>query len=225
MSRNSQDVCRVVAVLCLCLLPSAGVAQDADPSATPQKEYWQLYLRLAGERLECHFTLEMFYPPKFGEEPIYRLFIDDDPDVKSVDALLKKLSKDVKPMAFVRHVDNPSVIHVIDKRLLGLKGYAIEKKATVKYRGTVDMLTAELYKLLGKTINRKRSGGMRDVFDDHVTVVSVNAKNRRVREVLTDCVPLEGYHTVLWRAETRTVDGKPHTTVQYFGPKGHVPFP
>ena len=225
MSRNSQHVRRVVAVLGLCLLPSAGVAQHADRTPTPQKEYWQSYVRLAGERLGCHFTLEMFYPPKFGSEPIYRLFIDDDPNVKSVDALLKKLSKDVKPMAFVRCVDNPSVIHVIDKRLLGLKGYAIEKKVTVKYRGTVDMLTAELYKLLGKRINRKGIGGMRDVFDDHVTVVSVNAKDRRVREVLTDCLPLKGYHTVLWRAETRTVDGKPYTTVQYFGAKGHVPFP
>ena len=206
----------LVLALVLCLLPRGIIASDAGDSSQPKKEYWESYVRRSGERLGCHFTMEMLWPKH--DAGIYSLLLDDDANIQSVDALIEKLTRDVRPMAFVRSVNNPSVVHVIDRELLKQEGYALEKKVTVKYRGVVDGLLVELHKHV-KSITRKTSGSWRTVFDDHTTKVSVDAKNLRMREVLTDCVPLENYHPILWRTQTRIVDGKPYTTLQYYGPK------
>jgi hypothetical protein len=125
-------------------------------------------------------------------------------------------------MTFRKCIRNPSVIHVIESELLGLNGYALDAKVSINYQGTIDLLAWELHQSVD-AINRKTSGLTREVFDDHLTKVSIAAKDRRVREILTDCVPLNGYHTILWRAETRMVGGQPNTTIQYYGPKGFVP--
>ena len=121
-------------------------------------------------------------------------------------------------MALVRDAKNPSIIHVIDERLKKIADYPLEKKLTIAFSGTIgDLAWAGLSKRL-PTIGPETQVLIGDAIDDYVTKVAVDAKDEKVRAVLTDCVPLDVYGPLLWRARTETAGGKTTTSVAYYGP-------
>jgi len=213
--------CKTVGVLATFLLSASllnageGVGKGRDVDNTPWP--WLDYLHLAGQRLDCHFTIERIFRPENPGAAIYGAWIMDDVEIRSLEQLIAKVSKEVKGITFVRNRKNPAVVHVIDQRLKELDDYPLEAKLDVSYSGMIGDLSDELEKHLD-SIGPRRGGVMSDAFDDHVTRVTVEAKNQQIRSILTDCVPLTHYGPRLWIAETRRVDGKTKTTVQYYGP-------
>lgn len=46
----------------------------------------------------------------------------------------------------------------------------------------------------------------------------MDAKNQTVRSIFTDCIPLADYGPILWRAVSKSQEGKEKIVVQYYGP-------
>lgn len=194
-------------------------ADDTESDELFPPLYWKSYLIYRGGEIGCQFTLEHLYRPADEPDDLFRLFIEDDPKIDSVDALLAKLQKEVKALHFVKNPKHSNLIHVIDRRLLKLEGYPVTKKYSIAFRGTPAGFTGALHTHTQGSVTGKMMGDLREVFNDDLTKISVTAKNGVLRDILTDCVPLDGYHTFVWRAETSIVDGSAVTTVQFYGPR------
>lgn len=207
----------LLACLVGCLLfPRCSMAECPGPDMAAKKAiYWELYLLRMGKLLDCHFTFEMVWPK--DDASVYSLHISDDGNIRSIDDLIENMSRDVPAMKFEKSTVNPRIVHVIDKDLIQREDYALPTRVTLKYSGGIDMLAEELQKQV-PSIDRKRIGSWRTVFDDHTTKVTVEVKDQPIRRVLTECVPLENYHVFLWRAQTRISNDEAHTTLQYYGP-------
>jgi hypothetical protein len=179
--------------------------------------HWQRYLSVVGDRIGYQFTIEVF---KYrGDEPSFlNVLIIDDGSVQSLDALLKTMSKELPRFEIVRNARHKHVLHVIERGLKDLDGYALNDIADLQYKGPVDGVARALHENL-PALDRKSAGDWREMFDDNVTSVRINATDESVRDILTDCLPLDRYGVLLWRAQTDWHKPEPTTTVQYYGPR------
>jgi hypothetical protein len=186
-----------------------------------KKVGWDLYLAHVLEQLDCYFTIERmgFIPgEKRDSSPFHGRDLTLDPNVKTVEALVKKLRTEMKGIVVIQNAKNPAVIHLVEERLLEIEGYVMDKKVDVTYSGLIDELPGELGKH-APGIGFTRGGAIGEVFGDFKTQVKVDAKDQAVREVLTGCVPLKDYSPVLWDTKTRKKDGQYKTIVRYHGPR------
>ncbi len=191
-----------------------------------------IYLADKAEQLECFFTFERLTAADYAS-PLNAwtvLGIADELNVADSKSLITKLRRDLKGCTVNQSKTNPRVIHVIETPLLKLKDYVMERKVDITYSGQLgsgrvrgaaggeEGLIVELAKTV-ENIGYKKGGDLRTAFDDLVTHVEVKAKQQKVRDVLTNYVPLTNYSRFIWSAETRIVNGKSKTDVQYFGSK------
>ncbi len=178
--------------------------------------FWQDYLYKAGSKLGCYFTIEVLRDDDI-RSPITTGCVIDNQNVSSVKELIGKVSQDVKGIAFVQNSRNPAIFHVIDERLKKTDHYALEEKLSITFSGVLDSFGWELKKHV-KTAQSNRTDLVSDDFGDHVTRVVVNATNERLRDILTDCVPLDVYKPILWRATTERSKTASRLGVSYYGP-------
>lgn len=184
-----------------------------------------LYLAEMSEKLGCYYTLERLNADNHESliNAITVMGIAEDPNVTNLNSLTMRLRRDLHGCTVEESKNNPKILHIIETPLTRLKDYALEKKADITYSGDLGPghgqgLVVELSKKLDGIGPRTR-GDNTTAFDDHLTQVTVQAKNEKVRDILTDCVPLTNYGPFLWTAETTKVGLKSETVVQYFGPK------
>lgn len=177
------------------------------------------------EKLGCHFTFEKLTASDHASFLTARSAIGVliDSGVTNVSLLVTKLRHDSQGCLVVQSKSNPRILHIIEAPLMNLKDYAMEKRLDVTYSGDLGSgkdggLVVEISKQLDG-IGPRTHGDNTTAFDDHVTKVTVNVKNEKIRDILTDCVPVTNYSSSLWVAETTLVGGKSKTVVQYFGPK------
>jgi hypothetical protein len=207
----------IVSVLLLLRITTATCFAEGD-----EKEmHWQRYLSVVGDRIGYQFTIEVF--EYRGDEPNFlNALIIDDGSVQSLDALLKTMSKELPRFEIARNARHKHVLHVTERGLKNLHGYALNDTADLHYEGSIDGVARALHESL-PALDRKSAGDWREMFDDHVTRVTINATDESVRDILTDCVPLERYGAILWRAQTDWHKPEPTTTVQYYGPRKSKP--
>ena len=204
----------------LLVMAATGIASGKDPPAAGKKMSMDLYLHHLCEQSDVYFTIErMTHLPgkEIGKSPFDRDDLVPDTDVKTPEAMITKLRVDLKGVAVIRDSNNPSVIHLVDERLLTMPSYVMGKKVDVKFSGIIDDLVSELAKQR-KPIESARVGGIGQALGDFRTRVVVDVKNQPVREVLTGCVPLRDYPRVLWEGETWETDGTYMTRIRYTGP-------
>lgn len=180
------------------------------------RDVWTDYLYVAGRRLNCHFTIEILQEGR--DDQLYNALIPRDRKIGNIDEMLAKLSNDLGRVVFLRNKQDPRIIHAIDKRLLKLDGYVLDKRTDLVYTGVIGDLSRKLKEEF-PTIGPHTEGHFHERFDDHVTEVSITAKQESIRNILTNVVPLDNYEPRLWRAWTKIVDGVPFTKVQYYGPR------
>lgn len=215
-----------------CALPAPAIGEEDGPGAlteddhspsllsskpTGQKVPWESYLKMAADKLDCYLTLELLYNDDRASHALAQSDVRDDREVSSIEELIEIVSRDVKGISFLRNARQGSIIHVIDDRLKSIPDYSLEKTITIDFSGTLNWLTTvELPKRL-PGIGERRGGLRGEDVADYATRVTLNVKDQKLRDVLTDCVPLEVYKSILWRAETSCVDGQSKTTVRYYG--------
>lgn len=169
-----------------------------------------------GLRFECWFTIERTGGAKPRTLEAARFRIDDE--VKSLEALEKAIESQLKAAEVKVDPRHPRVLHVIERSLTKDKNYGMDRSATLKYSGVLADLPASVGKVI-PGIDMRRGGSNLDAYNDHVTQVEIDAKEKPVRDILTDAVPIDDYSPVLWVAETFEREGKQVTWVQFTGPR------
>ena len=195
------------------------VGQALAAEETPKTLDWQGFLSFAGRKCDLHFTIEQVAN---ADEPVgASVELDAVADFSSAADFIKKMAPRLDWLSFTQDEKHNRVIHVIDRRLLAVKNYALEKIVDVEFAG----VPADLGWYLKRQVPRfepKRSGDPRQMFDDHFTEVAFAAKARSIRRVLTDAVPQGCYKPLLWRTETDITENGPMTVVQFYGNKGFI---
>jgi len=154
---------------------------------------------------------------KRDPSPFFRYDLTPDPNIKTVQALVEKLRRELKGIRVIQNAKNPAVIHLIAERLSRIEGYAMDKELDVKYSGVIGELPGEVGRHV-PGIGFSRGAFIGEVPGDFRTQVKVDVKNQTVREVLTGCVPLKDYSGILWIATTwKKKDGQYQTTVRHQG--------
>jgi len=221
---NVQSI--LIAALCMATASlSAGERGLSQETEEVEKISWDLYLSELPEELDCRFTVErMTFRAGTPREvrrrdpsPFFRYDLTRDPNIKTVEALVEKLRREMKGIRVIQNAKNPAVIHLIAERLSRIEGYGMDKKLDVTYSGSMGELAGEVGKQV-PGIGFSRGGAIGQVLGDFRTQVKVDVKNQTVREVLTGCVPLKDYSQVLWIATTwKKEDGQYQTTVRHQG--------
>jgi hypothetical protein len=148
------------------------------------------------------------------------------PEDRGIKAVLDDLSHSVPNFTWSSDSSNPKIIHITDDRLLRLQGYALDRVIDdIDFSGTVIGLVDAIASK-GIPVSAVGPMGTDDLFSmDGVTRVQVKGKGLKVRDALSDFVPLEGRGPILWTAETR-VDGSDQTSyIRFRGAPSRKPTP
>jgi hypothetical protein len=118
---------------------------------------------------------------------------------------LEQIRRTLPDFAYSLDRRQPRVVHVMDSRLLRQKRYSMN--ATVKHldlSGTVLELVSAISGQ-GIPVSPERQMGTEEfLFADFKTMVHVKGKSLKVRDALTDFIPLRGRTSrILWIAETK----------------------
>ncbi len=223
-----------------------------DPShrrpSPPHNSPWYIpLLDLAGERLGCRFTLETVFreandphvcpPPmsKEEEDEMYEVDIDtaivralvskdeEKETFKSVDAFLEKFSKLIPWMVAVKDGRHPKIVHLVDKKLLKLKDYPLDRRLSIEYAGSPHGLVMAVAKQV-KSVGPLWFGEKFTPYGgEDYPRIEVRDKEQTLRNVLTDAVPSQTYSQVLWHARTWLRKNGPETTIEYHELWKHEP--
>lgn len=181
---------------------------------------WMGYLFYAGRELGYQFTIEVLRTS--DEDEFYVKTVpanrDHGQEFVTMEKTLEKLSQKLPEVAFIRNKQRPRVIHAIDKRLLKMKDYIVDKKIDLNFKGVIGDISRKLNETY-PAIGPRTEGLIGEVFDDYVTEVDIVAKDKRIRNVLTDATPSKSYDWILWRCWTKKQAGQWYTEVQFYGPR------
>ena len=180
-----------------------------------------LYAQHMAIKFQCHFTIEYLS----GSDSFDTSKHDLDPDVSSIDDLVKEFGQKANLRVVVNRKDKEHpVIHLIDKEL-GKKSEVLDQKIDFKFSGKVGDIADAMEKQgipIGPPRSGIASGGY--VGSDHVTEVKIDVKQTSIREILTYCVDLDKYMRTIWSAETlQAQDGTWKTQIRFSGPRGWKP--
>lgn len=196
----------------------ACLGQDRDP----ESRYILLhYVLCAGRHVDFYLTVERVFGVRSEGElsPFDKLYdFPEPPEIRTVDELARHLQATLTGIVVRRSQRNPKVLHLIEEPLTRQAGYALDQVADLRFSGKI----GELPDALGKQVaglHTMDRGDWRTNSSDYVTRIDVEFKDRTVRDILTEAVPLKGYHRFLWRAQTYQQDGRWYTQVGYRGPE------
>lgn len=185
----------------------------------PGKVLLNDYLEVAGENLDCHFTIEKFYPLLDEPSLLDKVYLTKGQTLKSTENLVEYLKKSLPGITVKRNKNHKNVIHIAEPLPKGYTGYVLDKRVGITFSGYLQDLPEELSKQSGGAI-RAVSGGSFPVgrAGDFITRVKFQEKDKSIRDILTDHVPLREYSRILWKSETYGFRSKRETEVLYYGP-------
>lgn len=206
--------------------------QSASEKATvgainPDTSILAEWMSSVGQRLRCHFTFEAFDSDTSSSslELLFSTRITNDPSVTNVMRLIKKLQADIPGCNIYADQKLTNVIRLVDKRLLLLKDYSLNKVIDLSYAGELGGAAS------GRSLIQELSRQLPSIIDpphvvigpirvsDGLTKVNIQAKDETVRRIITDCLPLDTYNTFLWSATTTMSSKTNRTTIFFFGPE------
>ena len=191
-------------------------AQELNEIPVDHSMPW-LYVEHMAIKFNCHFTMEYLS----GSESFYTSKEDLDPDVNSMDELVKEFETktDLRVVVDRQDKEHP-VIHLIDKEL-GKKSEVLDRRIGFQYSGKVGDIAAAMENQGIPGMEPPRSGvGPAEAFNDHVTKVTIAVKQTSIRDILTHCVDLDEYRRMVWTAKTHQIeDGTWKTQIRYAGPR------
>ena len=177
-----------------------------------------LYAQHMAIKFQCHFTTEYLS----GSDSFDTSKDDLDPNVSSIDDLVKEFEQKANLRVIVDRQDKAHpILHVIDKDL-GKKCEVLDQKIDFHYSGVVGDIAAAMEEQ-GIPIGPPRFGAASGGFvgSDHVTKVTIDVKQKSIRDILTHCVDLDKYKRTIWSAETlQAKDGTWKTQIYFSGPRG-----
>jgi hypothetical protein len=133
---------------------------------------------------------------------------------------LEKLRQVVPNFAYRMDRTKPQIIHISDSRLTKLKGYGVEDSIKrINFTGIGFDLVNEIGQQ-GIPISSRGPLSPEEMLGiDHSTRFHADGKGLKVRDALSNYIPVKGRAPIIWIARTRLERGE-KTYIRYIG--GHV---
>ncbi len=195
-------------------------ADDASPDRPTSPYTWEMFIGVTAENLGLHVTVETAWPDPEGLDGSVNFWHEAHREYANADAFLAflKQSKKLAALSFEKDKRQPDVIHVVDRRLIGLRGYALDKKLNLEFAGDVRQLCWTLQRRIGNLAPASGGSGSAELgWSDFATEICLSEKDRQVRGLLTDAVAVKCYNWSLWKATTDLNERHMPTTVVYHG--------
>jgi hypothetical protein len=156
-----------------------------------------------GTKYDSYFTIETAWAEGESVDSMEASLVHKLSGAGSLVQELEHLKKTVPNFAYEPGQANSRIIHIIDSRLSRQKDYALDRVIpSIDFSGPAHLLADALAKQ-GLPISSHMTRFSQLDVEDYVTVVHIKAKNLRVRDVLSDFIPLDREVKVLWIARTR----------------------
>jgi hypothetical protein len=196
-------------------------SQETSMSSTPEMEQVSLLALLSelGDAQDRYFTIEEAWQPGEPMNSMEAYQVTKGSLKTPVLQRLKELQQVIPHFTFEINQKSPHIIHIIDKRLVGQNGYALEQVLKeIDFKGkTRELVSAIAAK--GVTIEPQNTYAVGVPFEvDWTTEIHVNGEGLKVRDALTNFIPLEGYKRTIWVATTKLGRGET-TFVNFLGPR------
>ncbi len=126
-------------------------ADDSSRADPPSPYTWEMFIGGTGGKLGLHFTAETAWPEPDNLDGAVNFWRKAQREFANADAFLAYLQKSKKlaSLSFERDKRQKDVIHVVDRRLIGLKGYAMDKKVDLEFAGNLKQLCWTLHRRIG----------------------------------------------------------------------------
>lgn len=166
------------------------------------------YLVELGKADDRFFTIEEAWK---GDKPMNSLeaqWIQRPLEQKSLQQELERLRGGVPNFSYEIDKANSRIVHIKDARLAQQKGYGLESVIQrIDFMGKVNELPSAIGKL-GIPVSLPVVMDIRQSLD-HMTEVQVKGEGLKVRDALSNFVPLEGRRgRLLWIARTKLNQGE-----------------
>ncbi len=201
----------VLAALSTFLLQAQGsntLVQDPEEQrgSTP----FLFYLGDLGRKHNCFFTIEVAWYESGPTDRLDARWVERPSEKKDLQQELEYLRLNVPYLEYEVNENNPRIIHIIDSRLRYRDWYGLESVIkSIDYTGKAKDLPSAIGKLgipVSSQMGLVIGGGE---FQDRDTVVHVKGEGLKVRDALTNFVPLEGRDgRFLWIARTKPGKGE-----------------
>lgn len=181
-----------------------------------EKMSLSIFLQKTAKRCDVFFTVEEACAKNYSE-----ILMAETISVSSfptnIDSFVFHLTNSITNLMVISDKSNSHIYHIVDTRLLGLKGYAMEKPLdSVNYQGDAKgFIKCIAEKAAGLSSQDISFGGPIVLNED--TLISIDAKNITVRNALSNGVNLNGYRRIIWTSSTLLE--KVETPVKYMGMK------
>lgn len=189
--------------------------------APPKMVDYRDYMRDAGAKLNCYFTIERLASTRDRRSPLDHEEITGGV-VATTDALIAKLNAEMTGVTASRDKVNASIIHLTEDALLNMGGYDLNRKVSFKFQGTPWHMLDGLNQF-HPTIGPRYSGGIPPEPQDFSTQIEVDVHDEPLRQVLTSAVPLPGYNRIIWDASTTIRNNEIYTSILYYGKLSATP--
>lgn len=211
----------LVTIVLLLAAAHACLASDPPADATANAERRILvkdYLQLAGQRLDCYFTVEEVttvdaLPVNVTNLPIW---VKDEP--RTQEDVLRELQKRFPDVKMVASPRCPVVFHIYGPTTTGTKGYWLDRKISMTHSGALAGLLSSLETALDNEIAFINSGviGSPETMPDFRTHANVAVEDWVARDAITCFLPLSQRRRILWHCTT-IVDDQPLRATLWFG--------
>ena len=227
-------ICLILSYSLILPLPSYGAEVEYEKMPLDR------FLAKAGGKFGLYFTVEDLDTSGSGGNILLNSFVEADMNnITNMEELMFFLTNTVNivrryngntnniTISAERLYEDSPVISIKDSRLASMKNYALDDPITLEYEGTPTDFVEHL-SLINKKIKAPggfltTGGGMHGW--DGSTRITVKATEKPIRNVLTDCIPLDGYSRIIWYSNTDGNTTNPAVVVNYNGGVRGIPNP
>lgn len=197
------------------LLPIESSGQTVGSYQAERSILLERKLKDIGEKYDLYFTLETGLISGDRAQSLEGQEVPTASKTTGLRNALERLRKSIPNLTYEYDRNNSRIVHIIDARLRKEKGYAMEKMIdSIEFEGFPVNLVNTVAR---KGINISASGSLSTTEAlgvDFGTRLIVKEKNKRVRDILTNSIPLKGRGRILWIARTELGNGNT-TFVRY----------
>ena len=207
--------CKIITASALLILGSASLAlirdqraRDMVNSAESQSVPLSELLMTVGETYDRFFTIEEAWKTGESMNSMEAHLIQTSSERKTIEQELQKLRQTVPNFTYELDKSNPRIVHIIDARLAQTQGYGLESVIkSIDFVGSTSELVATIGKQ-GISVSPQRALFINE-FLDYTTVIHVKGEGLRVRDALSNFVPLdERKGRILWIARKKLGEGE-----------------
>ena len=182
------------------------MAQSTDNQAVPLPLL--SYLAEMARDYDRFFTIEEAWRSDNPKDSIDNHWLPRPSEKKGLEQELAQLRRVVPNLISEIDKSNPRVVHIMDARLAQQKGYGLESAIrSIDFTGTVNDLPSEIGKQGIPLSPPLISFNFEQT--DYATLVRVKGEELKVRDALSNFVPLQGRKKrILWIARTKLGQGE-----------------